>query len=400
MLKATEAVPMDDIESQFVEQIRAILGRNPDQYDGKLVAEEQAELRQTLEKYFHTNMQWAATEIKKPRVRPDHVEAMKYKRRARESLGAFQAALLDMGQLLLDLERYPVLVRSGQREMSGKSDSSIKWASDTGILIGRTKKQRSEIIFRMETMDKAYPVLKLLEADIDLVISHITLIMGGADKAEPLIRKTLAALRKADSAKFPSITEDFKAVKDKLVEPRQIEAWNELSTAWQRIMSQITIHQAILDSGDEGKMFLRLAEWEQAFNNNIQELKKIRLVLLKYNAAFMEYKMSSLSHLREKLVVMGSFESAVALYRRLLVGLATPMYEMGPIRQYESDVIAKVSYLLSTQAKEVTVLRLRMKEIVAEFKSHYADILAAEADGNRELIDLATYSPKIDIDDL
>ena len=89
--------------------------------------------------------------------------------------------------------------------------------------------------------------------------------------------------------------------------------------------------------------------------------------------------LDGLNHLKEKLMVVGSLDSLMVLYRRLLAGLVQPLPEMRDVRLYESEVVEKAAYLIETQFSEIPKILERARETVQEFRQNNADVAESAA---------------------
>jgi hypothetical protein len=106
---------------------------------------------------------------------------------------------------------------------------------------------------------------------------------------------------------------------------------------------------------------------------------------MKYSMPYMEFKLGTLSHLRDKMMVIGSLENLMTLYRKMLSGLIRPLADMGAVREYESTVINRTRYLQNNFFGEVPVIIRESAKVVEEFRvlqrDYHKNVAQAEIEG-------------------
>lgn len=382
---------IDLVESKFLEVVRARIQLVAESYDEDAVQAEERTLRLLHEQFFRSCMLWAAEELKKPRdkdAKPDHADALKQKKKAREMLTAMQGQIIEFALCYMHINRFTTLLRDeikrAEVKAGGTLAKNVKWTSDAGIVMARYKKQRQELLDTSARMAGMRDVLTVVDNDLATMRRTLSVLFG-ADKAEPYMRKLVAALRTSDFARAQAALVEIADAKKKF--GADAAAQSELDGAAQRVIATVQKHAAALQSGEDGKLFLRPIETDVAYNGLVRELRKIRAFLAKYHLPYMEYKLDSLHHLREKLMVVGSLDSLMVLYRRLLTGMVTPMPDMGAARLYEGEVVEKADYMLSGQFQEIPKIKERAAEIVDEFRQNNDEVAAsASIDDMEEML--------------
>jgi hypothetical protein len=205
------------------------------------------------------------------------------------------------------------------------------------------------------------------------------------------MRRFVASLRTAEFKRARNAVREIAEAKKKfgLDQKTQDQQVAMLEAAAARIIDIIEKNQKKLASRDDGKLFLRPVEADLAYNANVRELQKIKGFLAKYHLPYMEYKMDTLFHLKEKLMVVGSLDSLMVLYRRLVAGVARPLPDIREVRLYESEVLDKTSYMLEGQFQEIPKILARAYETVQEFRDSNRDFeqTAALADFHEVAVD-------------
>src|SRR5690606_25146897 len=100
----------------------------------------------------------------------------------------------------------------------------------------------------------------------------------------------------------------------------------------------------------------------------VKELEKIRGFLSKYYLTYMQHKYSTLRHLKDKLLVVGTLDGLMSLYIHLIEGIIRPLGDIKDIRLYENEVVDRARYVVEMQAPEVETILKRAHEAVQEFR--------------------------------
>jgi hypothetical protein len=82
----------------------------------------------------------------------------------------------------------------------------------------------------------------------------------------------------------------------------------------------------------------------------------------------MEYKLGHLALLRDKLHVVGSLDSFMTLYLRLVTGMARPMKSLEDVRLYEAEVLGPIRFIQNGQAEEMPKIHAAAEKTVEEFR--------------------------------
>lgn len=182
---------------------------------------------------------------------------------------------------------------------------------------------------------------------------------GNFDKARKAIEKLLT-----EKNKFAFDKKKVEAAKDKI--QAETKAYTDF----------LEEHREILSTGDK-KLFLKPTEVDIILDANLIELAQSEAFIKKYFRPFLKFQIESLKHLRTKLLVVGSLESLMTLYIRMMRGIAEPLTDIKAVRLYESEVIEHVMYLLGGQFQEVKNINARIQEILRDVSisvQNYEDV--------------------------
>lgn len=363
LLGFDKAADIDAVERRFLDVVKDHLQNVSTNYDEAEVRAQEAWLRDLHNRFFQYALEWVMEESRQHKT-PPTAEALKLKKQAREIMGDLQRHMVEFACCYMHLNRYVTLLRDemrGEEERLGVGGKDTKWTSDTGTMVARYNVQKRQLADSAERMKKAGPLAAVVDGhlgDMRLVLTKI----HGADKADLLQRSLVAALRTKE------FTRARKALSDILESAKNAADASALDSAGRAVIAACEEHQDLFVS-DEGRLFLKSSETDQAYNASMRELAKIKAIMGKYYRPYMQYKIETLFHLKDKLLVIGSIEGQTILYRRLLTGFAAPLAEMKDLRAYESDVLDKIKYLLGSQFQEVPVILARARETVGEFRS-------------------------------
>lgn len=391
LLGVSSSASLDEVEAKFVDAMRTRIQNVASSYDEDAVRVEEQNVRDLHEQFFKFSMAWAAAEMKKAREGADHSDAIKLRKKARTMIESLQGNIVEFALCYMHINRYGTLlrdeIRSAEVRTGGTQVRDVKWTSDAGVILARYKKQRRDMMADLRRMMAARTILTGIDEKLNLMRRACTALYG-AEKSEALMRKFVSALRVGDMDKAAAALKFIAEEKRKFSADAKTQ--DQLAAAFdaagRAIMADITPNYVLLDSGDEGKLFLRPVESDMAFNGHVRELRKIRAFLAKYHLPYMEFKLDGLNHLKDKLMVVGSLDSLMVLYRRLLAGLVQPMPEMRDVRLYESEVVEKAAFMIDGQFAEIPKILERARETVQEFRQNSAEVAdSAEVDSLQEI---------------
>jgi len=202
------------------------------------------------------------------------------------------------------------------------------------------------------------------------------------NESRQFMRSYIAALRVSDARKVRKFFREIESKRKRLgVDKKTAEqTLKKLSGINDRIAAIIEENKDILTGGDGEKLILRPEDPKLATEYNQKELTKMNLFLARYHLPYMEYKLESLIHLREKMLVFTSMEGLLTLYKQLIVGIVTPMSDIKLLREFEHDVLAQITFLLGSRFQEIPSILERGHQIVQEFRQNREEFKEIESE--------------------
>jgi|JI10StandDraft_1071094.scaffolds.fasta_scaffold02162_27 hypothetical protein len=366
-----ENADIDAVERRFLEMVKEHIQKVATSFDESEVRQEEAWLRDIHARYYQYILQWIADEMKQAKD-PSHPDAAKLKKQGRDVMQELQNHITEFSSCYMHINRFMTLLRDEIRReevrLAGHVAHNVKWTADAGTVISRYKQQKSMLVASNERMKKGRVLLEALEPEFTSLKNAIIRLYG-ADKHEATQRSIIAALRMMEFARARKALQDVVDGKKKFgLDQKTIDdSCKELLRCGGVIIDCCEKNKDVLVSND-GRLYLKTIETDQAYNAQVRELRKIKGFLSKYYFPYMQYKLDTLMHLKDKLLVNGSLESLMTLYMRLVSGMAKPIPDIKALRAYESEVLDRIKYLLTGQFRELPNILARSRELVAEFR--------------------------------
>lgn len=365
---------LDAVEEKFLSAVKERIRKTAESYDEAAVAEEDRGLREFHRLFFDYSLDWAAKEAARHKDAPANPGAARIKQEARQLIESVHGLITEFALCYMHINRFTTLLRDEIRNeeirIGSPGHKNIRWTADAGVVIGRYKKQKREMLEQNVRMRASREALEQLEKEIAAVRQSMTALSGN-EAGETFTRLLIGSLRNADFEKAEKTLKSVDSAKKKF------GLGGDSAAALQDAVKKAAAQAVLLAARNrdniastEGKLYLRVIETETAFNGNIQELRKIKQFLAKYHLPYMEYKLDMLSHLKEKLMVVGSLDSLMLMYKKLLTGLVTPMTDIKDIREYESAVVGMAKHLVSGLYAEIPKIFQRARETVQEFREN------------------------------
>lgn len=371
---------LDRVEQRFVEHIKKRIYLIAENYREETIAAEEDWLRKFHNYFFQYALHWAEEEAKKSKEQPNHPDAPKLKLAARETIHALQAMIVEFSQCYLRLNCFMTLVRGVIRseEVRLGVQGNIRWTADAGIVLDRNKKMKKKLLDDIRRYQDARETIRKIEDHLSSTGNALETLFGSAKK-EKFMRSIVAALRTADSKKAAAALKNIAQEKKKFtVDQKKADALQKTIADEGGALTDLVFGNIALLRGSDGKLFLRRSETDIAHNANVQELRKIKAFLAKYHLPYLEYKLDTLQLMRDKLLVIGSLESLMTIYRRLVAGVALPMPDIKDVKIYEGEVVNNVKWLLDGHYREIPKILSWAHEVVAEFQQGRDDYAEME----------------------
>lgn len=369
---------MAAVEQAFMEKIKARLQHVVENYDETEVQAEEEWLRGYLKLFFGFSLGWVAKEVVRCKDVKEFSTAPALKQQARSVVAELQAYITEFASCYMHINRFMTLLRdeikTEEIRMVSESPQKIRWTSDSGAMIARYRKEKKALLARTERMGRARALLEPVENNFSKIRQGVAVLFG-KDKAEPYARSFTAAVRMTDFRKAHKALKAIDEAKKKfgLDQKTITQTVAAIQSCGEEIIAIVEKEQEIL-MGQENKVFLRPIETDMAYNADIRELKKIKGFLAKYHLPYMQYKLDTLHHLKDKLLVLNSLESLMTLYNRLIMGIAHPLQDIKAVRLYESEVLNHIKYLLQGHFTELPNILQRAEETVREFRQNSTEL--------------------------
>ncbi len=359
------------IERRFLDLVKDHIYAVAESYDEEQVAREEDWLAEFHNSFFQYAGQWITEQMLARGDEAEHPEALKLVTTARGAIEALQKNIIAFSQCYMHINRFMTLLRDEIRREEikvGAIPKNVKWTSDAGVIIARHKKRKKQIIEDNRRMRESRDLLEKIEGDMMVLRKSISTLYG-KETGETYARRIISSLRTSDFKKARKAVQDLLSTKAKfsLDLKGSNEAHKNLEETATRLIDTISAQVKVLQ-GHDNKLYLRPIETDMAFNAQVQELRKIKSFLAKYHLPYMQYKLDSLFHLKDKLLVVGSLESLLTLYKRLIMGIVGPLKTIRDVRLYEHEVLDHISWLLNGQFQEVPKILERARETVSEFR--------------------------------
>lgn len=374
MLGLEPGTEISNAASIFLEQVKEYMNSAQASPSAAHIKAEEGALLMLYKNFFGYALEWAAQERQKTAKQPNHPDALNLKKKATEALNDLQDNIIKFALAYMRLNRAMSFVQDelNTYENSGEKDKKIKWTSDTGILLLRYRKERKVLIESNKRLSQGIKILEEKEKHLEALEQNLQRIFG--DKIEDHLRPYRSALRSGDFDKAEKSLKAMANAKRKFSLDKKAE-----ELALETVQKEGSIYIEVVKAAQEelrapdGKLFLKSKEMSVTIAAQDREIEQKSMYISKYHQPYMEHKLNSLRHLKEKLLVVGSLESLTTLYIRLMRGMAQPLADIKEVRRYEEEVIGHVYYLLGGQFQEIDNIERWNIETIQEFASSMDD---------------------------
>lgn len=360
----------DHVERAFVERVKSRIQDIQTSYDEEEVKKTDQWLTAIHQQFFNYTLHWIADRIQTTKNQQNHPDAPGLKKQAQSVMEDLQTGIINFASCYMHINRFMIIIRDEIKKESISchfpDSKDLKWSPDAGEMIKRHKKRKTEIEKQEECFDPAKKALSKIDID---GMRQNCLELFGKEKGEVLQRRFVSSLRTANFSKAKKTLGEIKAHKKRfgLDKKTAEELLNALIKAGTVAIDTVSSHIEYLGS-DDNKLFLKPEEIDNVKEANKAEIQKINLYLAKYHLPYMQYKLNALQHLQDRLLVLGSLEKLMTLYKQLSWGIANPLPDLKTVRHFESDILDKSSYLLSGHLKDVGKIKEWAGEEVDEFR--------------------------------
>lgn len=374
--------PENDISnaaSSFTDVIKGYIRTIHDNASMKSADRENEILAALYQAFFEYSVSWANIERGKAIKIENHPEAERLKQAAAKALEGLQKNIIRYVVAYANIDRAMGFVHKEMKKHEGTfvAGKKFQWTADTGTVLRRYQKERNELLVTSAALKEAANHLQ--ESDKHFKALEEALIkLHGKQDGPKLLTSFRSNLRISQFDKAANVIKKMCDVKKKFTLDKKAneEAIKSVQVEAPQIIKIIENAQEEITSSD-GKLLLSGTEIGLVISAQEREIEQKSKYIDKYHQPYMENKLKSLEHLREKLLVFGSIESLTTLYMRLMRGMAEPLRDMAAVREYESEVINNVDYILGGQFQEVPNIEKRTVDSMQEFEEAMADFAVA-----------------------
>lgn len=313
-----------------------------------------------LENFYRTFFQyvtgWAMAERANYANVKNHASAERLKEGAAQVREDLQERLIDFAQCYISINRSLGIAGHSIKKYEGRTksgDQNIEWSSATSKMLKDHQEERRALLNSNKLLAIAMQAFGKFESAYGSLDEQTEGIFGKSG-VNDVLRPIRSALRVTDFAKAKSLVSKIQPPKkmfslDKKGNQQDFDGYKD---ALQAYISMIEQNQEQLTI-EENKLYLTPGEVKVVLITQMKELTLKEAFLDKYFLPYIKHSIKGFNHLQEKLLVAGSLEHFVTLYIKLMSGIARPLVEEKHVREYESEVLDKVKYLMNTQFMEI-----------------------------------------------
>ena len=364
--------------TRFIENVREYITFVENNPPEEGIEKEKTEVTVLYQSFFPYSVEWAKNEREKRENEENHPEALGLKDKGSAAVGDLQNNLIEFALCYMRIHWVIGLINAEMMKTPEPDEKDVEWTGETGVLLGKYRKQRKQLLAANETLSTCNDLLETINPQRAAVEKCAVDLMG-----EELANKTLSPYRsglrtgnfeKARKALASAVKAKKKFAFDK---KKMAQKEDTMKAAGEAYIAFLEEHQDILRASDD-KLYLKPSEVSVLKHAHDRELEKKEEFIKKYFRPFLNHQVKTLKYLRKKLLVLGSLENLMTLYIRMMRGIAEPMPDIKTVRLYESEVIEHVTYLLGGQFQEVKNIESRIEEILQEFNISVHDYEAVK----------------------
>lgn len=350
--------------TQFLDVVRTLMQHVLNNPSEENIEMEHAQLAALYREFFAFSNAWALIEKEKTAKGDDHPSALPFKNKANEILNDTEKNIIAYAHAYMRLQRSAGFIKVAIAEYEQKTQSltgrNITWTSDTGILLGRYRKEREQLKGSNERLAKGIKIVPPLEKALAVLESEVPKVFG--QPGEDALRGLRSGLRQAEFEKAKKNFKNLLASKKKF----GAKGEDEIKKAGTLLIEGMEKNKEFLQGLDK-KMFMKADEIAVVIKAQEKEIEQKNQYLNKYHHPYMEYKLRSVGLLKDKLLVVGSLDSLITLYIRLIRGMAQPIQNVKDVRVYEEEVLNHVIFLLGGQFMETANIEEWNVQTMQEF---------------------------------
>lgn len=358
-----------DVGSVIIKHIKIEMTNAQDKPDEEHIEKNSAYMKNVLRGFFSYAKEWAVIQKHLYADKTVHPEAARLREKAQSAFDSAERILTDYNLTYMELMRSIGFIAGELKKYATPIiGEKIKWNTADEQTIHKYYTDIRSMKDRQEYLRSALEIVKPIEEQIKLLenaISH----QEGAQNVDSILRPIRSSLRMGDFSmarkKADNMTSDKKSF---------LRTSKTVSDDQKNMLA--LVHKIIKDieqnadaiTGTDRKLLLSASEIETAIASFNDDIAKNEAFIAKYCHPYIENQIRRVNHLREKMLIVGSVDGLITLYIRLIRGVAQPLGDMKAVREYESQVIENVMYLVTGQFQEISAIQERNEDMMKDFK--------------------------------
>lgn len=351
-------------------QLYSAYVRNSGKIDDK--EREHKTLELLYKRFFDYTDSWLLNiQNQKPYQEKD-LDAANLKQKASNAINEIQRNIVRFAGIYMHIDRCTGIVAHELKNHTNAASRDLKdfkWSAQTGDVLKRYKIERLELGELYERFNKGREVISIIDPHY-IKIEQLAQKLAGKDNATASLRSFRSALRTGNFDHAKKVIAELSEGKKGLLSigggsKQEATALKKLG---ENFVKTIESSEMFLQDA-EGRFFFRNSELNVALQTLKREIAQKDALIDKYYGPYLDDKRKKFLHLKEKLHVFGSLQGLTTLYMKLVRGLATPMSTIQIVREYESDVIMHVDYILTGQFQEINNIENRTEDELEDFYS-------------------------------
>lgn len=283
----------------------------------------------------------------------DHPEAEELKEKAKNVREGYEKLIVDFAKCYLHIHQSMGIVHEALSLIPAQKTTNrkIEWTQDTDRIVAQYSKDRDLLQKDIEQLSACLDLFAEFEPVIEEFEASVENFVGPKEK-DAALRSVRSALRQVNFVKARKALDDILTKKGRFGLSNAKGVLATIKKSGEAYIQMLFEHQEELKNS-EGKLLLNAQELRVIVDFKMLDLNKKHAFITKYFRSYLEYRLKSTHLLKDKLLVVGSPDSLLGLYTRMMHGMILPMVEIKDIRVYEAHVIDNINFLLNTQFTEV-----------------------------------------------
>jgi len=360
---------ISDAAAKATEIIKSYIYAVREKHTFEAIEQENKVLEVIYKRFFDSADAWATHVQQQHSAADDHENAQALKQTAQKAVWDIQRSIVRFARIYMHIGRCVGVVNEeiGKHERTMGASEQFQWTSDTGELLKRYQREREELKTYKTRLGEGLDVLNKADAEYESLRMAACKIVG-EKAADSILRSLRSNLRDGQYGSARKTLLRFAQEKKKFSLDRkgQANAYDNIKKAGETYIWMIENNDDLLENREQ-KLFLSTAEINVTVQSLDKELAQKEAFIFKYHGPYMNAKKKTLQKLRDKMLVFGSLEGLMTLYMKLVRGLAEPLRDIKDVRQFESEVIEHINFILKGQFQEIENIERRITETMDEF---------------------------------